>query len=304
MAAATITANEPSRLTRPQLPPGSWCSHMHVTSDAYPLSPNAKYRPQHNHSVADAQAYYATFGVENMVFVQPSIYGTDNSCLLDALRQVTPAHGRGVVELDPNTISLSTLHEWHSLGVRGVRVNLVSVGRTLSDDELAAELKSYADVIKPLDTWELEVYVPMHMCDALARIVPDLGVKFAIAHCGNPDLSSRPQPSAPLDVYSLPGFPGLISLLEQGSTWVKISAPYRFSKDPDLRDAEPLIKELLRVAPDRCVWASDWPHTRFEDTVDLTKFVRKCLEWTAGEGEVERREKLFRTNAEELFDVR
>ena len=276
---------------------------MHIATSKYPLSPDANYKLAHDHTLDDALKYYSKWGVRNMVFVQPSIFGKDNSCLLDGLREVTLDHGRGVVEIDPSDYSPEQLREWHDLGVRGVRVNFVSTGRDPSPDEIAAELEAYAKAIRPLKTWEIEVYMPMTMTDALINIIPKLGVKFTIAHCGNPKL---PQPfKGPVDPYTLPGFKGLMTLLEQGHTWVKICGTYRLSyDDPELRDLEPLVRELLSKAPDRMVWAGDWPHTRYEGKIDLNGFVKKCFEWTAGKDQDEVREKLFRKNAEELFDVR
>src|SRR3954454_1706831 len=135
-----------------RIPVGAWDSHMHVVDpERYPLSPTAQYKP-HTHNLADyARVIGADLGIKNAVLVQPSIYGTDNSCLLDALRELTPKHGRGVVEIDPAVITQEQLEEWHSIGVRGVRVNLKSIGKMLNQRELQAELSRYADVIRPLD---------------------------------------------------------------------------------------------------------------------------------------------------------
>ena len=286
----------------PQLPSGSWCTHMHVATSKYPLSPRATYKMEHDHTLEDALKYYSKWGVRNLVFVQPSIYGTDNSCILDCLREITPDHGRGVVEIDPATITQEELRRYHDAGVRGVRVNFVSSGRNPTDDEITAELEAYAKIIRPLKTWQLEVYMPLERMGVLINVVPNLGVKFSTAHCGSPKLPSKS--TEPVDPYSLNGFKSLITLLQQGNTWVKISAPYRLTQDPEMKNLEPLIKELLSQAPDRVVWAGDWPHTRFEGRVDLSRFVEKCFEWTAGPDQEERRDKLFRRNAEDLFDVR
>jgi predicted TIM-barrel fold metal-dependent hydrolase len=229
----------------------------------------------------------------------PSIYGTDNSCLLDALRELTPKHGRGVVEIDPAVITQGQLEEWHSIGVRGVRVNLKSVGKVLSQQELRAELSRYADVIRPLD-WVLQIYLPLSMVPYLEPVVPDLGVKFCIDHFGSPDLSPTFDPANPLDPNSLPGFNSLLTLLKSGTTWVKISAPYRLTKDPRMRDLEIMAKTFMRHAGDRVVYSTDWPHTRFEN-IDPKPFVEFLLHWCNGNQSLVRR--LFRTNAEKLWDV-
>lgn len=286
-----------SLLSRP-LPKGTWDSHMHVVDPkAFPLDASAQYTP-HPHTLADANAFYSQFGISNMVFVQPSIYANDNSCMLAALKEVTHKNGRAVVGLDPTTVDQDTLREWHSIGVRGARLNLVSVGRELSEAELRAELESYASILKPLD-WVLQLYIPMKLTIVLAKIVPSLGVKVCIDHFGWPSRLEPYDPSQPSDPYSLVGFESLVQIL-QGNTWVKLSAPYRLSKDPQMRDLDPIGRELIKKAPNRVVYSTDWPHTRF-DNIDSAPFVEKCYEWCGGDTDLI--QKLFRTNAELLWDV-
>jgi len=94
-----------------------------------------------------------------MVFVQPSIYANDNSCMLDALRAIGPRRARAVVSFDPLTTPSHTLREWHAIGVRGVRLNLQSTGKEMGAQDLSAALLQYANAIRPLH-WVLQLYVP------------------------------------------------------------------------------------------------------------------------------------------------
>ncbi len=272
---------------------------MHVVDPIrFPLAANAQYTP-HPHTLADAKAFYSKFGIENMVFVQPSIYGNDNSCMLEALEELMPKHGRAVVGLDPKTIDCHTMEKWHAIGVRGARLNLVSVGREVDEDELRAELESYAKVLKPFN-WVLQLYIPLKMAMSLVNIIPDLGVKVCIDHFGSPTLPQPFDQSKIVYPYDMPGFASLISLLQVGNTWVKLSAPYRLSKDPELRDLDRIGRELIIKGGHRLVYATDWPHTRFEN-IDSVSFVEKCVEWC--EGDAGLIDKLFRANAEELWDA-
>ncbi|WEW54689.1 hypothetical protein PRK78_000111 [Emydomyces testavorans] len=286
---------------RPRLPPNSWDSHMHIIDpQRYPLAANAQYQPQ-THTLSEATQFESTLGIPNLVLVQPSIYGLDNSCLLDALRELGPHHrGRGVVVIDPPNIRPDTLRAWHQLGVRGARLNLQSVGTQLSAEALARSVRQHADIIRALG-WVLQLYIPLSSVPALVDVVPGLGVRVCLDHFASPALPATSDAgSSVFDPYSLSGFAELISLLEQGSTYVKISAPYRLSEDPDLKQLGVMVKELMRVAPDRLVFATDWPHTRFEG-LDISPFVEKCLGWCGGDtGLVD---KLFRWNAEELWDA-
>ena len=284
-----------------RLPSGAWDSHMHTFEpDRFPLASTAFYTPK-THTLEEAMEFESSVGIPNIVLVQPSGYGNDNSCLLDVLRRLGPSRSRGVVQFDPDATSMETLREWHELGVRGVRINLYSVGKTLPAEELEAILRRYADAVRPLG-WVIQVYVALHTVQTLESIVPALGVPFCIDHLGQPSLPEGPgDPSKPIDPYSLPGFSSLLRLLEAGHTFVKLSAAYRSSKRPDLSDWEPLAREVIRVGgKTRVVFATDWPHTRF-DGLDIRPFMEKVLDWCGEDAYLA--ERLFRGNAEDLWGV-
>lgn len=271
---------------------------MHVTSPDYPLATNASYKPS-LHSLQDAMAFEKMIGVRNIVLVQPSIYGDDNSCLLDALKTIGSRNARGVVEINPSTIQSATLVDWHRLGVRGVRVNLVSTKAEFTQTSLREMLHAYADIIRPLN-WVLELFIAMDKLPILEPIVSGLNVKVCIAHLSIPPLPAPENTNYPIDPYTVPDFQSLVNLLQKGSVWAKCSAAYRSDHDPELRGFESLSRELFRARGDRVVFASDWPHTRYEG-LDVKPFVERCLDWAESEGVAER---VFSVNAKELWDVR
>src|SRR5205814_622888 len=68
------------------VPPGAWDAHIHAIGDVgrFPLAQDRSYTP----AVAPIATYVALMdevGLAHAVLVQPSIYGTDNRALLDAL---------------------------------------------------------------------------------------------------------------------------------------------------------------------------------------------------------------------------
>lgn len=64
------------------------------------------------------------------------------------------------------------------------------------------------------------------------------------------------------DITSQPGFSDIISLLQSGSLYLKISAPYRVSElAPGYEDVRSLVTALVEANPRRILWGSDWPHT-------------------------------------------
>ena len=284
-----------------RIPQRTWDSHMHVVDPGrYPLVSDAQYVPP-AHTLTQANEFEKSLGISNMVLVQPSIYGFDNSHLLDALKQLGPSRGRGVVAIDPEAVQPDTMREWHVLGVRGVRLNLKSSGTQLSADELAASIRRHADAIRPWN-WVLQLYLSMKDVPTLLDVVPTLGVRVCLDHFASPDLQPYDEKGDmnSFDPYSIYGFQALSTLLRQGNTFVKISGSYRLSNDPQMRGARILTRELVRIASDRLVFATDWPHTRF-DGLDITPFVESCLQWCEGDKELE--ERLFRRNAEDLWDA-
>jgi predicted TIM-barrel fold metal-dependent hydrolase len=270
---------------------------MHVVDPRkFPLAKDAQYQPS-PHTIDQAKKFLSSLGIEKMVIVQPSIYGNDNSCTLDGLQQLGTKNGRAVIQFDADTTSEQQLREWHALGVRGVRLNFKSVGAKLEGTSLAIQLHKYANAVKSLN-WVMELYISMEDIPLLEPIIPHLGnVKICIDHFGHPsDASIATAQSSAV----LPGFTSLANLLKLNNVWVKVSASYRLHRDPQHPLVQSLARYILRSRPDRCVFATDWPHTRFED-VDVTEYLEELFNWCEAEN-VSIRQVLV-DNADELFDA-
>lgn len=271
---------------------------MHVVDPrTFPLSKDAQYQPS-PHTLEDAHAFLDQLGIDKMVIVQPSIYGNDNSCTLDGLRRLGLKHGRAVIQFDPANTSKEQLLEWHELGVRGARLNFKSVGGKVEQSSLATSMRTYADAVGDLG-WVLELYIALEDIPLLERVVPELdGVKVCVDHFGHPSQASLRNAK---DASGVPGFSSLASLLKQGQTWVKVSASYRLDKDPRHSVVSSLCRELIRIRPDRCVFATDWPHTRF-DGLDVGPYLEATLDCIEDAGGSLQR--VLVDNAEELFGAR
>lgn len=271
---------------------------MHVTDPQnFPLAKDAAYTPK-AHTISDAQNFLGALGIQKMVIVQPSIYGNDNACTLDGLKQLGPKNGRAVIQFDPDQTSKSQLQEWHDLGVRGVRLNFRSVGTKPEGTSLASLMHKYADAVRPFG-WVLELYIAMDDLEILEPIIPDLkGTKICIDHFGHPHAASLATAQS-IDI--LPGFTSLANLLQMDNVWVKVSASYRLDLDASHPLVQSLARWILKTRPDRCVFATDWPHTRFED-VDVAVYLEKLFDWCEMEN-VPLRQVLVE-NAEELFDAK
>ena len=109
--------------TRPSfvVPPGSCDAHFHVFEPGFAHVPE----PLYTFPDATVDAYLAllqVLGIERMVLVQPTFYGTDNALVLDVLRRVGP-RCRAVVRIEED-VSDAELDRYHDMGVRAVRLDL------------------------------------------------------------------------------------------------------------------------------------------------------------------------------------
>ena len=240
-------------------PPTGWDCHVHVF-DARQRALDGHYQPAH-HPISEIEALAAAQGVDHLVLVQPSVYGSDNRVLLQAL-QHQPGRHRGVLVLnaegglgDGLRLDAAALAQLHALGVRGVRLNAVSpVGLGAGEPhQLAAPFERLAPLLRT-QGWHLQWYAqPAHL-PAIAALHAGSGVVAVLDHLAGVHAGL---------VDEHPAWAALQTLAEQGA-WLKLSGWYR------LQAAEPyaaLLPLVQRVAPwfgSRLVWGSDWPHTSFD----------------------------------------
>ena len=192
-------------------------------------------------------------GVSRFVIVQPSFYGTDSRCLLETL-DALGERGRGVAAADSGA-SAALLREYARRGVRGLRVNLYSAACDYPAHHLDKLLKAAISIL-PEENWHVEIIAPLAMLASASETIGRTDARIVIDHYGLPG-ESPPESRAGrclLDLVALP------------HVWVKLSAPYRTLADP-LATTPPSkwLEALVRAAPGRCVWGSDWPHTPPQD---------------------------------------
>jgi predicted TIM-barrel fold metal-dependent hydrolase len=64
-----------------------------------------------------------------------------------------------------------------------------------------------------------------------------------------------------------PAFQRLLDLLRDDRIWVKLSGAERMTRSP-FAEALPFARALLRVAPRRVLWGTDFPHPNLSTPVD------------------------------------
>jgi predicted TIM-barrel fold metal-dependent hydrolase len=243
-------AAQPSTAVNFEVPAGACDTHTHVFGDPqrFPFAAARAYTPEQA-SIAEMRALHRALHTERVVIVHPSVYGPDNSCTLDGMKQLG-SNVRGIAVIDEKTTE-AALDEMDRAGMRGVRVNLETSGQ--SDPKVARQVFQEAvDRMKRRSKWHIQIYTRLSVIEAIKEQVMDAPVPVVFDHFGGAQ--------AALGV-SQPGFDTLVNLVRTGKTYVKISAPYRSStQPPDYADVAPLAKALIAANPQHILWGSDWPH--------------------------------------------
>ena len=225
---------------------------MHVLGpfDRYPLAAERAY----NVAEAPIEAHERMkkgIGLERTVLVQASGHGFDNRAMLAALGRLR-GRARGVAVL-PLKAEKNTLVEMHGRGVRGLRLNLVTLASRHAGDPRGL-IRDYGRLLAPLG-WHLQIFADPSTFLSMEELLLACGVPVVIDHMGLPD--------AALGIGQ-PGFQAVLRLLGAGHVWVKLAGADRITRSSGkLRDAIPFMQALVSAASQRLVWGSDWPHIGF-----------------------------------------
>jgi predicted TIM-barrel fold metal-dependent hydrolase len=233
------------------VPRGACDCHVHVFGDPakFPFAEKRIYTPPQA-SVDQLLELQRDLHLERVVVVQPSVYGTDNACTVDAVRRMG-ARARGVAVIDKTT-PRQTLEEMAAAGIRGVRLNLeTNTAGRFDPADAKAVLDTTAEQIRGLN-WHVQIYTRTSVIAALKDHLARMPFPVVIDHFGRGNPAQGP---------AQPDFVALLDLVRSGAVYVKISGAYRVSeKAPDFADVTPLAQALVAANPDRIVWGTDWPH--------------------------------------------
>jgi 2-pyrone-4,6-dicarboxylate lactonase len=231
------------------VPPGATDCHAHVIGpfSLFELQEQRSYTPPE----APLSAYRTmldTLGLERGVVVQPSVFGTNNACMFDALARHRNRL-RGIAVVDPG-ISEGKLERMAGNGIRGIRLNMLFRGGVSTE-----HLKTLASRIERFG-WHIQLLIDCRSLPGLAPKLADLPVDIVIDHMGHIPAS---------DGIAHPGFKLLLKLVREGRTWVKLSGANRISTaGPPYHDTIPVARALVDADPTRLVWGSDWPHVAID----------------------------------------
>ena len=233
-----------SQTSSPALSTGAgWDCHVHVFDASAPVQ-GGHYQPAHQPlERIEAQAH--ALGAAHLVLVQPSVYGTDNSVLLQALARESGRH-RGVVVVDVD-VTDAELQTMHAMGVRGVRFNLVSpVGNG------PEALRALSPRLRALG-WHVQWYAgPQHLAQ-IAALQAECALPCVLDHLAGMHAQLPAHDAAWQD----------LARLADAGAWIKLSGWYRLQATAPYDTLHAATERVAGLFGPRMVWGSDWPHTSF-----------------------------------------
>ena len=246
---------------------GACDSHVHVYDHRYPIGPSAVLTPP-DASPAEYRAVQSALGLDRVVFVQPTTYGLDNRCQLAAVAEIGDA-ARAVVVIDDTTTD-NELARLTSLGGRGARFHMLPGGAV--PWEL---MHSVAELVAGYG-WHIQLQLNgRELAERLDALLA-LPTPIVVDHVGRFMPPVEPENSA---------FRALLTLVDSGRCWVKLSAPYESTKGsthegaPDYPTVATLAHRLLAHAPERMLWATNWPHPGNVDPPTPTQLLELRDAW-------------------------
>jgi predicted TIM-barrel fold metal-dependent hydrolase len=247
--AAHAVAPQPHTKVSFDVPPGATDCAVHVFGDPkrHPYWEGRTYTPEPA-TVAELEQVMRTLRLDRVVVVQASTYGTDNSCVIDSIRELGSG-ARGVAVIDEKTTEAS-LDRMHQGGVRGIRLSLGNQGVT---DPAAARqrLKAAGDRMKNRRGWSVLISGSPATWEALRVELAAFAVPIVIDHFGEPRVA---------DGVGQAGFTTVLNLVKSGKAYVKLSNADTLTNQPDMSDVTPYATALISANPQRIVWGTAWPH--------------------------------------------
>jgi D-galactarolactone isomerase len=265
------------------VPRGATDTHIHFYDSAAPAAPNT-FTPGH-FAVPDYRALQKRLGLERVIVVQPNAYADDNRVTLAAIRELGPA-ARGAAVVKPG-VADAELDRLTKGGIRALRIMTLHGGTLGFDvmDELIARVHPFG--------WHANIQLDGRELPKYEAQIKRLPGRFVIDHTG--------KFLEPVAVDSEP-FKCLLRLVDTGRCWVKLSAPYETSKTgaPGYADVGRLAKALVKQAPERMLWASNWPHSsaRKPAPPDDAALLELLADWAPDE---KTRKKILADNPAELY---
>ena len=265
------------------VPKGACDTHMHFYGKEGTQAPGT-FLPGY-FPVEEYQKMQKRVGLERVIVVQPNAYADDNTVTLDSIRKLGKG-AKGVAVVKPG-VKDAELERLTKGGMCALRIMTLHGGTLGFDvmDELMARVHQFG--------WHANIQLDGRELPKYEAQIKRLPGKFVIDHTGK-----FLEPVSP----DSKEFRSLLNLLDTGRCWVKLSAPYETSKTgaPKYEDVSKLARALVKHAPQRMMWASNWPHpsARKPAPPDDADLLDLLLDWAPDDAT---RKRILADNPAELY---
>ena len=265
-------------------PAGATDTHIHIYQEGVPAVAGGPPIPGH-FPVEKYRAMQRRLGLSRVIVVQPNAYQDDNRVTLEAIRALGPgAKGVGVVKPGVADAEIERLTKGGIVAQRIFQLPRGAVGFDCMHEVMAR--------VHPFG-WFANVQLDGRELPQWEESIRKLPGRFVIDHIG--------KFLEPVALDSKP-FQTLLRLVDTGRCWVKLAAAYETSKTgaPGYEDVSRLARALVQHAPERMIWASNWPHPsapkdKVPEDADLVDLL---LDWAPDE---ESRQRILVGNPAQLY---
>tara|TARA_R110002072_G_scaffold18798_4_gene69925 strand:- start:1187 stop:1966 length:780 start_codon:yes stop_codon:yes gene_type:complete len=197
-------------------------------------------------TVADYRQVQQRLSLERVVVTQSNAYQFDNRSILQGVAEIGQARARAIVAVAPDA-SESQIEALHAQGARGARIMQLPGGAVGMSGLTAVEAR-----VKAFG-WHLMMQFNSHEIDNYMTTLQAIDTDYIIDHIG------KFMPPVAADD---PRVDQILSLLDRGNAWIKICGGYEtsLSGGPEYADVSPIAKRVIKYAPERVIWGSNWPH--------------------------------------------
>jgi len=242
-------------------------AHCHVFGPAsvFPYAADRAYTPP-DAPKETLMALHRFLGISRAVIVQASCHGADNSATLDAIA-ASGGHYKGIAIVDESADD-KEFRKLNAGGIKGVRFNFVQHlgGRP--------DMKFFQRTVARIKElgWHLVLHLDAKDIAELSPMIKALPLPFIIDHMGRVKAG---------DGLGQPPFKALLELQKLETCWIKVCGSERVSTSgPPFTDAIPFAQAIVKAAPGRVLWGTDWPHPNIAkhmpndgDLVDLAPLI-------------------------------
>ncbi|BAT58448.1 4-sulfomuconolactone hydrolase [Variibacter gotjawalensis] len=250
-----------------ETPAGLCDTHMHFYLPEFPAVAGA-HVPSRG-AVEDYAALRTRLGIDRVVVVQPTGYGFDNRCTLAGMASLGRDVARGVAVVRDD-IADSELKSLHAAGIHGLRLAMIK-GGAIGWQEADAIVRRVQSV-----GWHTQLQLDGSQLPTHESQILGWPGEIVVDHIG------RFEGGVTKDH---PAVRALLRLLDTGRVWLKLSAPYWGSRSgpPRYDDMADLVHLFVAAAPDRMVWATNWPHPSLATLPDDMMLLNCLADWVPDE---------------------